>query len=36
MAAYLPVMMSRQALNRLEALPASSVNSWQDLWTAFV
>ena len=31
MAAYFPVMMSRPALNWLEAPPASSVNSWQDL-----
>jgi len=36
MAAYIPVMMSRQALNRLESLPAGTINSWQDLCTAFV
>jgi len=36
MAVYFPVMMSRQALNWMEALPAGSVNSWQDLCTAFV
>jgi hypothetical protein len=33
MAAYFSVMMSRQALNRLEALLAGSINSWQDLCT---
>ena len=31
MAAYFPVMMSRQAQNWLESLPAGSINSWQDL-----
>ena len=36
MAAYFPVMMSRQALSWLEALPAGSINNWQDLCTAFV
>ena len=36
MAAYFPVMMSCQALKWLEAFPAGSVNSWQDLCTAFV
>ena len=36
MAAYFLVMMSRQSLNWLEALPAGSVNSWQDLCTAFI
>jgi hypothetical protein len=36
MAAYFPVMMSRQALNWLEALPTGSINSWQDLCNAFV
>ncbi|XP_039834394.1 uncharacterized protein LOC120695151 [Panicum virgatum] len=36
MAAYFPVMMSRQGQNWLEALPAGSINSWQDLCTAFV
>jgi len=36
MAAYFPVMMSRQALNWLESLPAGIINSWQDLFTAFV
>jgi len=35
-AAYFPVMMSRQALNWLEALPASSINSWQALYSAFI
>ena len=29
-------MMIRQGLNWLEALPAGSINSWQDLGTAFV
>jgi hypothetical protein len=28
MAAYFPVMMSRQALKWLKALPAGSINSW--------
>jgi hypothetical protein len=36
MAAYLPVMMSRQALNWLEGLQPGSINSWQDLYMAFV
>jgi hypothetical protein len=36
MAAYFPVMMSRQVLNWLESLPAGSINSRQDLCTAFV
>ena len=36
MAAYFPVMMSRRALNWLEALPTGSINSWQDVCTAFV
>ena len=36
MAAYFPVMMGPQALNWLEALPAGSINSWQDLCDAFV
>ncbi|XP_039787138.1 uncharacterized protein LOC120653453 [Panicum virgatum] len=36
MAAYFPVMMGLQALNWLEALPADSINSWQDLCNAFV
>ena len=36
MAAYFPVMMSRQALNWFEALPAGSINSWKDLCSAFV
>ena len=36
MAAYFPVMMGPQALNWLEALPAGSINSWQDLCNAFV
>ena len=36
MAAYFPVMMGPQALNWLEALPAGSINSWQDLYNAFV
>ena len=36
MAAYFPVMMGRHALNRLEALPAGSINSWQDLCSTFV
>jgi len=36
MAAYFPVMMSRQAQNWLESLPAGSINSWHDLCTAFV
>jgi hypothetical protein len=36
MAAYFPVMMSRQALNKLESLPVGMINSWQDLCTAFV
>ena len=31
MPAYFPIMMSPLALNWLEALPASSINSWQDL-----
>jgi hypothetical protein len=29
-------MMSRQTQNWLENLPAGSINSWQDLCTAFV
>ena len=29
-------MMSRQALNWLEALLAGSINSWQDLSTIFI
>ena len=36
MAAYFLVMMGRHALNWLEALPAGSINSWQDLCSAFV
>jgi hypothetical protein len=36
MAAYFPVMMSRQALNWLEALLAGSINYWQDLCNAFI
>ena len=36
MAAYFPVMMGPQALNWLKALPAGSINSWQDLYNAFV
>ena len=36
MAAYFPVKMGRHALNWLEALPAGSINSWQDLCSAFV
>ena len=36
MAAYFPVMMGHHALNWLEALPAGSINSWQDLCNAFV
>jgi len=35
-AAYFPVMMSRQALNWLGALPAGSINNWQDLCSAFI
>jgi hypothetical protein len=34
--AYFPVMMSHQALNLLEGLRPGSINSWQDLCTAFV
>jgi hypothetical protein len=36
MASYFSVMMSRQVLNWLEALPAGSINSWQDLCIAFI
>ena len=36
MAAYFPVMMSRQALNWLESPLAGTINSWQNLCTAFV
>ena len=36
MAAYFLVMMSRQALNWLEALLAGSINYRQDLCNAFV
>jgi len=36
MATYFSVMMSRQAQNWLESLPASSINCWEDLCTAFV
>ena len=36
MATYFPVIMGRHALNWLEALPAGSINSWQDLCSAFV
>ena len=36
MAVYFPVMMGRHALNRLEAVPAGSINSWQHLCSAFV
>jgi len=36
MAAYFPVMMGPQALNWLEAFPAGSINSWQDLYNTFV
>ena len=36
MAAYFPVMMGRHALNWLEALLAGSINSWQDLCSAFI
>ena len=36
MAAYFPVMMGRHALNWLEALPAGSINSYEDLCNAFV
>jgi hypothetical protein len=36
MAAYFPIMMSPLVLNWLEALPASSINSWQDMCTAFI
>ena len=36
MVAYFLVMMGHQALNLLEALPAGSINSWQDLCNAFV
>ena len=36
MAAYFPVMMSRQAQNWLESLAAGSINYWQDLCTAFI
>ena len=35
-AACFPVMMGRHALNWLEALPAGSINSWQDLCSAFI
>ena len=36
MDAYFPVMMGRHTLNWLEALPAGSINNWQDLCSAFV
>jgi hypothetical protein len=36
MAAYFPVMMGRHTLNWLEALLAGSINSWQDLCSAFI
>ena len=36
MATYFPIMMGPQALNWLKALPAGSINSWQDLCNAFV
>ena len=36
MAAYFPVMMGCHALNWLEALPAGSINSWQELCNAFI
>ena len=36
MDSYFLVMMGRHALNWLEALPAGSINSWQDLCNAFV
>ena len=36
MAAYFPVMMGPQDLNWLEALPAGSINNWQDLCNTFV
>ncbi|RLN05103.1 hypothetical protein C2845_PM13G05960 [Panicum miliaceum] len=36
MAAYFPVMMSRQALNGLEGFRPGSINSWQELFMAFV
>ncbi|XP_039804861.1 uncharacterized protein LOC120669119 [Panicum virgatum] len=36
MAAYFRIMMGHHALNWLEALPAGSINSWQDLCNAFV
>jgi len=36
MAAYFPVMMSPLSLNWLEALPAGSINSWQDLCNTFI
>ena len=36
MAAYFPVKMGPQALNWLKALPAGSINSWQDLCNAFI
>ena len=36
MAAYFPMMMSRQVLNWLESLPTGTINNWQDLCTAFV
>jgi len=36
MAVYFPVMMGPQALNWLEALPAGSINSWQDLCSTLI
>jgi len=36
MTAYFLVMMCRHVLNWLEALPTGSINSWQDLYSAFV
>ena len=36
MVVYFSVIMSRQALNWLEALPTGSINSWQDLCNAFI
>ncbi|RLN03999.1 hypothetical protein C2845_PM13G02950 [Panicum miliaceum] len=36
MAAYFPVMMSRQGLNCFEGPSSRSINNWKDLCTAFV
>jgi len=36
MATYFPIIMGPHALNWFEALPAGSINTWQDICNTFV